>query len=216
MALPPRRLPADADLDAACIAAALWSRAQRRAAARVLATIPGGFRNSIMPPDIVDYRVATANRRIAYRIRRDGGFDVEANGRPLQATVRSADATGIDLVLDGLHQSFRVTARGDRLFLHGPAGDLDITEQPRHPPPARADNGGGLRAPMPGRVIAVQVADGAPVLRGQVLLVLEAMKMEHRITAPADGIVTRLHVAAGDQVANGALLVVLETTETNP
>jgi propionyl-CoA carboxylase alpha chain len=69
---------------------------------------------------------------------------------------------------------------------------------------------------MPGRVIAVQVADGAPVLRGQVLLVLEAMKMEHRITAPADGIVTRLHVAAGDQVANGALLVVLETTETNP
>lgn len=68
---------------------------------------------------------------------------------------------------------------------------------------------GRVVAPMPGRVVALDTAVGAAVRRGDTLLVLEAMKMEHAIVAPADGGVQALAVAAGDQVEEGALLLVL-------
>ena len=66
---------------------------------------------------------------------------------------------------------------------------------------------------MPGNVTAVHVAQGDTVEDGQLLLILEAMKMEHRITAPMSGSVKQLLVDPGDQVDNGALLVVLEEEE---
>jgi 3-methylcrotonyl-CoA carboxylase alpha subunit len=79
------------------------------------------------------------------------------------------------------------------------------------PPLAHAgddtDEVGGLTAPMPGKVISLLVDAGATVKRGQPLLVMEAMKMEHTIAAPADGVVERLLYRVGDQVAEGAPLV---------
>jgi len=71
-----------------------------------------------------------------------------------------------------------------------------------------------LRAPMPGRVIAVPVQDGAVVERGTPLIVLEAMKMEHTLRAPGKGKVVRVRFAVGDQVSDGAELVEWEPQET--
>jgi len=86
------------------------------------------------------------------------------------------------------------------------------------PPLAHAgddeDEGGSLAAPMPGKVIALLVEPGAKVRRGQPLLVMEAMKMEHTIAAPGDGVVERLLYRVGDQVAEGAPLVGFAATET--
>jgi propionyl-CoA carboxylase alpha chain len=62
-------------------------------------------------------------------------------------------------------------------------------------------------------VLETQVAEGTEVVKGQLLLVLEAMKMEHRITAPRDGVIAQVHVHAGDQVENGQLLVTLAEQE---
>ena len=80
-------------------------------------------------------------------------------------------------------------------------------------PAARADSGqgtsGGLTAPMPGRVVAVHVAKGQAVRRGDALLVLEAMKMEHTVAAPTDGVVSDIRFAPGDLVEEGAELLVL-------
>ncbi|MCY4601312.1 MAG: acetyl/propionyl/methylcrotonyl-CoA carboxylase subunit alpha [Acidobacteria bacterium] len=80
-------------------------------------------------------------------------------------------------------------------------------------PVRRADRAilaaGGLTAPMPGRVTVVNVSEGDRVQRGDTLLVLEAMKMEHSIVAPADGVVERLHYGQGDLVDEGAELLVL-------
>ena len=64
---------------------------------------------------------------------------------------------------------------------------------------------------MPGTVVAVAVAAGDAVRAGQQVLVLEAMKMQHTITAPADGVVTEIPVREGEQVASGAVLAVVDT-----
>jgi len=69
---------------------------------------------------------------------------------------------------------------------------------------------GSLAAPMPGRIVQVMSRRGEAVKKGQALLILEAMKMEHTITAPADGVVKEIHFAAGEQVLEGAELVTLE------
>ncbi|NVJ98234.1 MAG: acetyl/propionyl/methylcrotonyl-CoA carboxylase subunit alpha [Alphaproteobacteria bacterium] len=72
-----------------------------------------------------------------------------------------------------------------------------------------ADGPGTIVAPMPGKILDVKVQDGAPVERGQPLLVMEAMKMEQTINAPRDGIVSGLNLKAGDQVADGAILLTI-------
>jgi 3-methylcrotonyl-CoA carboxylase alpha subunit len=66
---------------------------------------------------------------------------------------------------------------------------------------------------MPGRVVAVTVEAGARVTRGQTLMVIEAMKMEHSITAPADGVVESVCYKIGDNVEEGAELIVLQAAE---
>jgi acetyl/propionyl-CoA carboxylase alpha subunit len=81
---------------------------------------------------------------------------------------------------------------------------------------AETAHGGAIRAPMAGRIVALQVAAGDTVRKGQPLLVLEAMKMEHPSLAPADATVARVCVEPGAQVATGALLVELTLSPGGP
>jgi 3-methylcrotonyl-CoA carboxylase alpha subunit len=78
--------------------------------------------------------------------------------------------------------------------------------------PVTATGSGAILAPMPGRVIAVEVTEGQSVTKGQKLLTLEAMKMEHTLTAPFDGTVATLSAAPGAQVQVEALLARIEPT----
>ena len=78
---------------------------------------------------------------------------------------------------------------------------------PLAPPAAVGEGGEGLVAPMPGRIVAVECAPGDAVRRGQVLVVLEAMKVQMRLAAPRDGTVAAVRVAAGELVEEGADLV---------
>ncbi|MFH6785143.1 MULTISPECIES: acetyl-CoA carboxylase biotin carboxylase subunit [Methylobacterium] len=75
------------------------------------------------------------------------------------------------------------------------------------------DQGGTIKAPMHGRLVAVLVAPGDKVVRGQRLAVVEAMKMEHALTAPSDGTVAEVAAEAGQQVAEGARLITLTTED---
>jgi propionyl-CoA carboxylase alpha chain len=113
------------------------------------------------------------------------------------------------LDIDGRRLRFALTLAGDTWLIHGPAGDVGLVEQPQFPDLHEQIVSGGLVAPMPGNVLATHIDVGDTVTAGQLLLVLEAMKMEHRISAPGDGVVVELRVAEGDQVANGELLIVL-------
>jgi 3-methylcrotonyl-CoA carboxylase alpha subunit len=72
---------------------------------------------------------------------------------------------------------------------------------------------GSILSPMPGKIIAVEVAEGDSVVKGQKLLTLEAMKMEHTLTAPFDGLVAQLNAHAGAQVQVDALLAKIDKAE---
>ncbi len=65
-------------------------------------------------------------------------------------------------------------------------------------------------APMPGRILEVKVDNGQSVEAGELLLVMEAMKMEHRIVAPSDGVIAKVNFATGDQVQQGDVLVEMD------
>ncbi len=200
----------DEDLALAATAAALQARALRRASAKVLASVTAGFRNSVMPPERVDYLVGERKLKLEYRAQRDGSLVVSVDGSARRTRVLRSSGADIDLEVDGRRSALAITSVAARRLVHGEFGDVELIELPRFAVAGPAQAGGALKAPMPGRVLAISVAPGESVVRGQLLMVLEAMKMEHRITAPADGIVQAIRVAEGEQVANGALLAVLD------
>ena len=193
----------------AAMAAALESQARRRAGARINRSIPSGWRNSTMPMERIDFRIAGEDLSIEYRARRDGRFRVAVDGGERLATAYACGEGRVDMDVDGRRLAFAVDRNGDTWLVHGERGGIELEEQPRYPVPGLEDAGGGLLAPMPGAVLATEVCAGDAVTKGQLVLILEAMKMEHRINAPRDGTIGELHVAVGDQVENGQLLATL-------
>ena len=109
---------------------------------------------------------------------------------------------------DGRTHFAHVAKHGDVWWVHV-AGRTFRWER-IEPGSASTGDDGGLVAPMPGKVLEVLVKVGDTVSAGDALMVLEAMKMEHRIVAVHDGTVTAVHFAANDQVVQGAALLELE------
>jgi biotin carboxyl carrier protein len=103
-----------------------------------------------------------------------------------------------------------VTAAGARRFVRLGAMDFVLEAEAGGRARARGPAGGGLEAPMPGVVTRVLVSAGDDVRRGQPLIAIEAMKMEHLVRAPRDGRVRRVAARAGETVNGGAALVELE------
>lgn len=102
-----------------------------------------------------------------------------------------------------------------RVNVNGTAYEVEIEEMtgaPAAPAPVAAASGAGesITSPMPGNILAVNVAVGDMVKKGQVLMVLEAMKMENEIMAPHDGKVTAVAVAKGAAVESGTLLCTIQ------
>ncbi|WP_229022984.1 acetyl/propionyl/methylcrotonyl-CoA carboxylase subunit alpha [Actinomarinicola tropica] len=193
----------------AAVAAALWIQGRNRVEAGVLASLPSGWRNSPMPPERVVLRHGDHDVEVTYQSRRDGSFAVGEG----TARIHAWSPTGIDVEVDGRRRHARVTAVADAVHVQVPTGTVSFQVVPRFVPPGADLTGGGLHAPMPGAVLDVRCAVGDRVEAGQVLVVLEAMKMEHHVRAPVAGVVSEIRVAAGDQVDNGATLLVIDADE---
>ena len=208
---PSRRKEVDKrELAVAAIAVVVESRSRRRAAAKVLGSIQGGWRNSKMPLEIASFRAGDSEISVAYEIFRDNRLRFVVDDTESIITDYGSGQGDLDLEIDGSRISLVVHNENNSWFVHGPRGDYELEAVPRFQLPGSADTRGGLTAPMPGTVISSRVKVGNEVTKGQVLVILEAMKMEHQIAAPRDGIVKEVHVQEGDQVDNGALLVVLD------
>ncbi|MDI5967096.1 acetyl/propionyl/methylcrotonyl-CoA carboxylase subunit alpha [Streptantibioticus silvisoli] len=197
--LPPAPAPDGGALRLAALAAALADAAGRHPA--------GGWRNVPSQPQVKRFRAADGGEYEArYRLTRDG---LAADDHPRVALVSSApDRVVLDV--GGVRREFAVARYGEAVFVDSAAGAVALTAVPRFPPPVGRTAPGSLLAPMPGTVVRVAgVAVGDRVTAGQPLLWLEAMKMEHRVTAPADGTLTALHAEPGWQVEVGAVLAVV-------
>jgi 3-methylcrotonyl-CoA carboxylase alpha subunit len=142
-----------------------------------------------------------------------GGYSIAAAGQALAVSGNLASDGTLSATVDGVRVAARWVRWGDHvtLFHAGTTRTLSLVDPHAG---AHADHGGHgrLTAPMPGKVIAILVEEGATVTKGQPVIVLEAMKMEHTLKAPADGAVTHLRFQVGDQVSEGVELVVFEAT----
>jgi len=184
------------------LAAALAGAAANRAAATVQAGLPSGWRNVVSQPQ----RTAFAEAEISYRITRDG---LRAEGFP-DTVLIGATPSLVVLETSGVRHRFAVARYDDVTHVDSPLGSVRLTPLARLPEPVEHVLPGSLVAPMPGTVLRVDVEVGEVVGAGRVVVVLEAMKMEHRIAAPAPGTVAAVNVAPGRQVEAGAVLAVIE------
>lgn len=196
-----------AGTERAALAAALAEAAARRTP---LHSPPfSGWRNLPSQPQTRRYRSADgAELEVRYRHTRGG---MHAESHPGVELV-SATPEFVVLSEDGLRRGYHLARHGDQVYVDTATGAVTLTRLPRFPAPAVRTDPGALLAPMPGTVVRTTATVGESVTAGQPLLVLEAMKMEHRITAPADGVLVELRAEPGRQVEVGALLAVVKTT----
>jgi propionyl-CoA carboxylase alpha chain len=199
--------PDDSDVQQAAVAAALWLQGANRATAAVLATVPSGWRNARLPMQQVVLGHGDDTIDVRYQARHDGSF---ALGDGRTARVHAWSPSHVDIETDGRRRTVRVTQAGDNLHVQATRGTVTLDVVPRFVVPGAEAAAGGLEAPMPGVVLDVRCEPGDHVAERQVLVVLEAMKMEHHVRAPADGVVADVRVTAGQHVENGAVLLMLE------
>ena len=210
---PARSLELSAEERAHVLAsAALWVQARNRRAAATWSEVPSGWRNARLPQERIELGIRGETETVEYRAQRDGSFVV--GGEP--AVVHGIDAATIDVAYAGIRRCARVSESADstRLSVQTDRGTVEVAVLPRFVVPGSGAIAGGLNAPMPGAIIDVRVAVGDEVDAGQIVVVMEAMKMEHRILAPHGGVVTEVFVRVGQQVDNGAALLVVEEVES--
>lgn len=196
------------------IAAALADAARNRALAPVLGAIPSGWRNLRSGYQVKTYGDDDGNEhRIQYR------FDRTRLVLPDDPSVQLVSATAKAVVLrtDGVDHYFsvrRYDPSDSDVYVDSARGPVHLIALPRFPEPGSTVEKGSLVAPMPGNVIRLGAAIGDTVTAGQPLIWLEAMKMEHTITAPVDGVLAELDVKTGQQVEVGAVLARVEAPQS--
>ena len=162
------------------------------------------------------FEIELGKTRHTLRLERSHGgalvLVVGGERQPLEVRHRAGNEHGVTLA--GQRHTITVYASGERLALFTPDGSATVREvDPIEHAADGAAEGGQLTAPMPGKVIAFLVQAGQAVKQGAPLAVMEAMKMEHTITAPRDGTVQELLYAPGDQVAEGGELLRMAAAE---
>jgi propionyl-CoA carboxylase alpha chain len=203
------------------LAAALAGQARRRVDARVQPTIPSGFRNNPSFLQHTTYGVAGVagvagaagvSVTVGYRFGPDGRAleQVEIDGSSIDIEEATLLPGSVTFCTGGVGRHYLVDRYGSTSFVDGPEGSSVLVEQARFPDAADQLSEGSALAPMPGGVVRVEVAEGDLVEPGQLLVVLEAMKMEHAVHATTAGTVTAVKVTEGDQVETGRILVVVQ------
>ncbi len=212
-----------------CLAAALAGAAARRASAPVLAGLPSGWRNVPSGSQTAVYDGPAGPVEVGYRMNRHGELagwwvrsidpdelDLAGLGQaPVlddhpPAVVVHARADRVALDVNGIRLTFGVHRVGDISYVDSPEGSVALRELSRFPLPAPEAAEGSLIAPLPGAVRRVLVVPGQRVRAGELLLTLEAMKLEHPVHAPSAGVVASLPVHPGAEVDTGELLAVLD------
>lgn len=204
--------PDAATIRQAAAAAALHSALVRHAGS-AYRFAPVGWRNVRSAPGTVAYATELGEASVAYVFDRDGNPSVTVDGAPLEVRLLEYNETRIILAFGGLTTVHDLATYGDVVFVNSPTGQVRLQEVPRFVGHGAGAAAAGPSAPVPGQVVSVLVRSGDRVQAGDTLVVMEAMKMEHRIVAPEDAIVAEVLVAEGDAVDAHQVLVHFEEAE---
>ncbi|WP_269436418.1 acetyl/propionyl/methylcrotonyl-CoA carboxylase subunit alpha [Mycolicibacterium mengxianglii] len=199
--------------DTEFIAAAAYRWLQRwQGADGDLWSVPSGWR--IGAPAATVLRLRSGQRTDHVRITGTPvSATAEIDSRQIRSLTAHLDGGALTVTLDGIRRSYRVADAHHRIWLAGDGG-VALLDEVREAPVRPEDEHAGdaeLTSPMPGAVVTVNVGNGASVTAGAVVVAVEAMKMEHSLTAPVDGVVELL-VAVGDQVKVGQPLARITAT----
>jgi 3-methylcrotonyl-CoA carboxylase alpha subunit len=210
-------VPRDALL-VATVGELLWEQHEAKTAAKASADphspwhARDGWRMNLSAARTISFKDGETllEAQVRYRGQR---WEITLSGQSTVASGKKLDGDRFAVELDDRRLIASVVAVDDKrtVFLQGSTYSL-LRDDPLHRVDAGDSHGGGLTAPMPGKVVALLAQPGQKVEKGTPLLILEAMKMEHTITAPAAGTLKAFCYAAGEQVSDGAALVEFETT----
>ena len=195
------------ELEQAGIAAALWLQGENRKNTPILNGIQSGWTNSRLPKQKINFQYNSEEVSILYKSNRDGSFEIN---KGINAKIIEWNNSGIDIEIEDKRFFSKVTREDKNLIVHGPWGDILFKIMPRFKSINQEVQDGGLIAPMPGKVIDLKVKVGSKIKKGDTLVILEAMKMEHTVKAIENGVIDELFISDNDQVENGALLMVIK------
>jgi propionyl-CoA carboxylase alpha chain len=170
---------------------------------------PSGWRNVGQSRQSRDFEHRGQRHEVTYRID-DDRFEADVGGVTMAGRVVARDRHELLLEADGATRCYWVRTHGNTTYVNSSLGQTDLLAQDRFAPPDAMALDGGPVAPVPGRVVAVEVAAGDAVQPGQTLVVLESMKVEHHVRAPVGGTVLQVLVTVGDTVDAQQLLIRLE------
>ena len=209
-------LASDEAVEISALAAAIVSGTADHAAGPV-ALAQAGFRNVGRTLQRRTYRYGEDALEVAY-IRDRSGAHADGDLADV-VSVEEVRADAVDIEVRGVRRTFsvaryEVVGSDTVVEVDSPLGPVSLVEPPRYTDPGAEVAAGSLLAPMPGSVIRVAVSVGDTVTAGQPLLWMEAMKMEHTISAAVDGIVTELPVEVGTQVETGTILAVVADADS--
>ncbi|MFI5370297.1 MAG: biotin/lipoyl-containing protein [Candidatus Eisenbacteria bacterium] len=157
-----------------------------------------------------DWRDGERSRSVELTQLGPGRYRAVVDGAAIELSVEAVGDGRLRLTTADQESVAEVSAAGTRHFVRLGTMDFVLEREPAGRKRPRGGGGGSLESPMPGVVTKVMVGAGAVVTRGQPLLAIEAMKMEHVVRAPHDGTVRSVAAAVGDMVAGGVPLVELE------
>jgi 3-methylcrotonyl-CoA carboxylase alpha subunit len=209
-------LPVSAETAHVALVAACLHASESRASANTVVPrgVPAGYRNNPHSPEWVEMAFGDETHRVEYRRDpRRGVYDFSIGEARYEARLWEHGETEVVFALNGTRYGARVVRAGEDHFVLVDGASVRLVEAPRFPDRSLEVVEGGCLAPMPGKVIEVRVAEGDAVDAGQVLAIMEAMKMEHRVTAREAGVVREVRVTAGQQVDAAAVLFVVEAGE---
>ncbi len=186
---------------------AMWMQGKNRSEAMVLQNIQSGWNNARLPYQEVKLSLDDQEYRMKYKSLKDGNF-VSAESEIIRMFDWHEDF--IDVEISNVRYRSKITMDDDLLLIQTHKGNLLFKILPKFNVTQEEAIKGGLTAPMPGKVVEIKIKKGSNIKKGDTLVILEAMKMEHKVLAPDNGKIKEVLIKENDQVENGQTLVVLD------
>jgi len=208
---PPRSIELDSkEINFLLMSATLWIQNINHSNANVLRHIPSGWHNARLPFQRTMFEIDGEAFTVRYKQQRNGSF-LDDNNQI--AIINDVTDEFIDIEFDNVRRRVNITRYENLYLVQHDRGHKLIKLLPRFKNEQDLIQKGSLISPMPGKVTEMNVKVGDNITKGQKLLVMEAMKMNHSISSDRDGVVKEIYVNIGDQLETGTSLLLLKSDD---